>query len=67
MKSCFNSRLVRLKAGCIYQGFSFFIKFQFQIGAIKGIRSLIPTMDKGQFQFQIGAIKGQGKHLLLFC
>tara|TARA_R110002111_G_scaffold109129_1_gene167956 strand:+ start:172 stop:333 length:162 start_codon:yes stop_codon:yes gene_type:complete len=50
---------VQLKASDTVALQQVFIKFQFQIGAIKGQGVFINTMPIPVFQFQIGAIKGQ--------
>ena len=61
---CFNSKLVRLKAVLIHQAGHYPPVFQFQTGAIKSSRQLVPVLGSPcLFQFQTGAIKRGGSVL----
>ena len=63
-QACFNSKLVRLKAAHHAGSSKVFAKpFQFQTGAIKSGRYLLPGWKLAfEFQFQTGAIKRQILH-----
>ena len=56
-KRCFNSNLVRLKAGTLVKDSRRFCMFQFQSGAIKSVPHGVINKSDISFQFQSGAIK----------